>query len=83
MTRQVISKKLRFEIFTRDSFRCQYCGASAPEVLLHVDHLTPIAEGGGNDILNLITSCVSCNLGKGRHSLNDHTTMEKQCTSSK
>ena len=78
MTRQAISKKLRFEIFKRDSFRCQYCGASAPEVLLHVDHLKPIVEGGGNDILNLITSCVSCNLGKGRHSLNDHTMMEKQ-----
>ena len=63
MTRQAISKKLRFEIFKRDSFSCQYCGSSAPEVLLHVDHLKPLAEGGENDILNLITSCESCNLG--------------------
>ena len=78
MTRQAISKKLRFEIFKRDSFSCQYCGSSAPEVLLHVDHLKPLAEGGENDILNLITSCESCNLGKGKHPLSDHTTMEKQ-----
>ena len=42
MTRQAISKKLRFEIFKRDSFTCQYCGSSAPEVLLHADHLKPV-----------------------------------------
>ena len=54
MTRQVISKKLRFEIFKRDSFRCQYCGASAPEVLLHLDHLKPIAESLAANLVALI-----------------------------
>ena len=29
--RKTISKKTRFEVFKRDSFKCQYCGASAPE----------------------------------------------------
>lgn len=27
--RESISKKLRFEVFKRDSFTCQYCGASS------------------------------------------------------
>jgi hypothetical protein len=32
--------------------------------LLHCDHIVPVAEGGGNEETNLITSCVDCNLGK-------------------
>lgn len=27
MTRKAMSKKLRFEVFKRDGFCCQYCGA--------------------------------------------------------
>jgi len=29
--RKSLSKKVRFEVFKRDSFQCQYCGASAPD----------------------------------------------------
>jgi 5-methylcytosine-specific restriction endonuclease McrA len=62
--RKSISKTLRFEVFKRDSFKCQYCGAEAPSVLLHIDHIHPVAKGGSNEIVNLITSCMPCNLGK-------------------
>ena len=31
MEREPISKKLRFEVFKRDSFTCQYCGSKAPD----------------------------------------------------
>lgn len=44
-----ISKALRFEVFKRDSFTCQYCGRSAPEVVLEVDHIVPVSKGGTND----------------------------------
>lgn len=64
MARKAISKKLRFDVFKRDGFKCQYCGAHPPNVLLHVDHIVPVAEGGENDIDNLATACVACNLGK-------------------
>jgi 5-methylcytosine-specific restriction endonuclease McrA len=47
-----ISKKIRFEVFKRDSFICQYCGRSAPNVTLEVDHIEPISKGGTDDILN-------------------------------
>ena len=40
-----ISKALRFEVFKRDSFTCQYCGRSAPEVVLEVDHIVPVSKG--------------------------------------
>jgi hypothetical protein len=75
--RRSVSKRLRFEVFKRDSFKCQYCGATAPEVVLHVDHIRPRATGGGDEIINLITSCLSCNLGKGVKALSDNTTVVK------
>lgn len=67
--RKAISKKARFEIFKRDGFTCQYCGAHPPKAILQVDHIAPVAEGGGNEDTNLVTSCDHCNLGKGAVSL--------------
>lgn len=62
--RKALSKKTRFEVFKRDSFTCQYCGKQPPDVNLQVDHINPVANGGNNDSMNLITSCVDCNQGK-------------------
>ena len=76
--RKPISKALRFEVFKRDRFTCQYCGRKAPEVVLEVDHLIPVAEGGENELLNLVTSCFDCNRGKGKKKLNDTTAVTKQ-----
>lgn len=76
--RKGISKKTRFEVFKRDSFTCQYCGKSAPEVILHVDHIKPVKEGGTNGLFNLITSCAACNLGKGARELSDGSVLSKQ-----
>ena len=76
--RKTISAKLRFEVFKRDGFRCQYCGRSAPQVLLHVDHIEPVAEGGTNDLTNLITSCSECNLGKGARRISDDAAIRKE-----
>ncbi|MBG7616489.1 HNH endonuclease [Brevundimonas sp. BAL450] len=67
--RKPISKMRRFEIFKRDGFTCQYCGATPPRVLLHVDHIVAVAAGGENDDDNLITACEPCNLGKGARDL--------------
>lgn len=67
--RKPITKKTRFEVFKRDGFTCQYCGATPPSVILHVDHIDPVANGGSNDMDNLTTSCSHCNLGKGKNSL--------------
>ena len=44
--RKAISVKLRFEVFKRDNFTCQYCGRKSPDVILHVDHIDPVKNGG-------------------------------------
>jgi len=59
-----ISKKLRFEVFKRDGFKCAYCGKCPPQVTLEVDHIDPKSKGGKDDINNLITACFDCNRGK-------------------
>jgi hypothetical protein len=64
--KQSVRKGLRFEVFRRDGFTCQYCGRQPPEVVLHVDHIRPVAEGGTDEEMNLVTSCQDCNLGKGK-----------------
>jgi hypothetical protein len=76
--RKSITKKTRFEIFKRDSFTCQYCGAKAPDAILEIDHLNPVKHGGENDLLNLITSCFVCNRGKSHRKLSDNSVVEKQ-----
>jgi hypothetical protein len=76
--RKGLSVKVRFEVFKRDNFKCQYCGAAAPDVLLQADHIQPVAGGGEDDLLNLITSCVGCNGGKGARPIGDRSAIEKQ-----
>lgn len=76
--RKAISKKTRFEVFKRDKFTCQYCGRTIPDVVLHIDHIKPVSKGGTNDIMNLITSCSECNLGKGARELSDDSVIKKQ-----
>lgn len=66
-----IKKGERFELFKRDGFTCQYCGRQPPEATLQIDHIVPVAEGGDNDEMNLITACRSCNLGKGANPLDN------------
>jgi len=76
--RKSLSKKVRFEVFKRDSFTCQYCGRSAPDVVLEVDHIQPVSKGGSDDVINLVTSCTSCNRGKSNKKLSDKTEIKKQ-----
>jgi hypothetical protein len=68
--RSAVPPRIRFEVLRRDGFRCTYCGRSAREgVVLHVDHVIPVAGGGSNDIENLVAACSSCNQGKGSTAL--------------
>jgi len=76
--RKSISKKIRFEVFKRDSFTCQYCGRKSPDIILEIDHIKPISKSGKNDMMNLITSCFECNRGKGAKKLTDSTEVSKK-----
>ena len=69
--RDPIRAQMRFRVLQRDGFRCRYCGryGSAPGVVLHVDHVVPLAAGGTSTEDNLLTACEECNLGKSTMAL--------------
>lgn len=67
-----IPRRLRFEILRRDNYTCRYCGASAPDATLTVDHVIPRALGGADDPTNLVTACRDCNSGKASTSPDEH-----------
>lgn len=62
--RKPLSRSLRFQILRRDNHACRYCGATAPDVKLTVDHVVPVALGGSDDPTNLVAACQGCNAGK-------------------
>jgi len=64
-TRKAVSERVRYQVFSRDSFRCQACGRGTKDgVKLTVDHIVPVDWGGSNDESNLLTLCAECNRGK-------------------
>lgn len=54
---------LRADVFRRDKFTCQYCGAVGGR--LEADHVTPVRDGGESDESNVVTACMPCNRAKG------------------
>jgi transcriptional regulator with XRE-family HTH domain len=60
---------LRYEVLSRDSFKCQLCGASAPDVPVEIDEIIPMENQNEKEINidNLITLCANCH--RGRHKL--------------
>jgi len=60
--------KVRFSrtnVFTRDGFRCQYCGDRKGTDELNYDHVVPRVRGGKTGWENIVTSCYACNDRKG------------------
>ena len=52
----------RFNVFLRDRFQCQYCGADED---LTFDHVIPRSRGGKTTWENVVAACAPCNLLKG------------------
>lgn len=55
----------RINVFTRDSFSCQYCGERKSMKDLNYDHVLPRKQGGRTNWENIVTSCYKCNEKKG------------------
>lgn len=51
----------RFNVFLRDRFSCQYCGAREE---LTFDHVVPRSKGGMTTWENVVAACSPCNLRK-------------------
>lgn len=61
-----IQKRVAFtrtNVFLRDRFKCQYCGAD--DAALTFDHVVPRSKGGATNWTNIVACCDRCNLLKG------------------
>jgi len=75
--RTPIPKKLRFQVLEKHKFKCRYCGRGTPEVTLEIDHVIPVALGGGNHEDNLVPACYDCNRGKSAQEI-DHLALDSE-----
>lgn len=51
----------RINVFTRDGFKCCYCGTKKAMRELNYDHVHPRHRGGKTVWENIVTSCYPCN----------------------
>lgn len=56
--RAPIPRKDRVAVYTRDCFRCVWCGSDEQ---LTLDHIIPWSAGGSDEFDNLRTLCWACN----------------------
>ena len=63
--RRNISGNVRQDVFMRDKYTCQICGATVKDgAKLEIDHIIPVSKGGSNKEDNLQTLCRRCNREK-------------------
>lgn len=64
-------------LFTRDSYRCRFCGRQKRELekkeYLTRDHIVPLTKGGKDTWDNVVTACVKCNNIKSNHLIEEMT----------
>jgi len=66
----------RFNVFLRDRFACQYCGANDD---LTFDHLVPRSRGGQTTWMNVVAACSPCMCCNWRPGLHRHPS-QRRCT---
>jgi 5-methylcytosine-specific restriction endonuclease McrA len=63
---RIVVRLTRRNLMIRDQHQCQYCGRRPALRELNVDHVIPRSRGGQDSWENLVVSCRTCNLRKGR-----------------
>ena len=61
----------RKNIFKRDRYTCQFCGAQPGPESLTIDHIKPRSKGGISSWDNCVLACLECNKRKSDRSLED------------
>jgi 5-methylcytosine-specific restriction endonuclease McrA len=59
----------RRNLFRRDRYTCQYCGAQPGRDELTIDHVVPRSRGGVSSWTNCVLACLGCNTAKGDRKL--------------
>ena len=54
----------RRNVFKRDHYTCQYCGAQPGSEELTIDHVLPRSQGGVSSWVNCVLACMACNKRK-------------------
>lgn len=65
--REAIPTSVRKAVLERDGEICAYCATT--DGPFEIDHIVPVALGGGNGIANLTVACLPCNRSKGAQPL--------------
>jgi 5-methylcytosine-specific restriction endonuclease McrA len=61
----------RRAVLIRDSYTCQYCGATPGRENLTIDHVHPRSRGGRTEWDNVVAACGPCNRRKGSKSVEE------------
>jgi 5-methylcytosine-specific restriction endonuclease McrA len=61
----------RRNIYRRDRYTCQYCGARPGSELLSIDHVLPRSRGGRSTWENCVLACLACNKRKANRTLDE------------
>lgn len=59
-------REITRKVFERDNYTCFHCGRSKEKdgVQIVCDHIDAVANGGGNELANLVAACKECNRAK-------------------
>lgn len=60
--KHTLSDELRQQVYERNAYTCQHCGATEN---LSIDHIIPVFYGGETELDNLQVLCRKCNSRKG------------------
>jgi hypothetical protein len=66
----VLTDAERDQIKKRDGYTCQCCFRSGRGVILEIDHIIPVFQGGKANVENSQTLCKECNMKKGTNAIN-------------
>jgi 5-methylcytosine-specific restriction endonuclease McrA len=59
----------RRNVYKRDHYTCQYCGAQPGSEELTIDHVLPRSQGGISSWENCVLACIGCNKRKADRTL--------------
>jgi len=63
--RSYIPKTAKQLLYDKQKGKCNYCGNKLTIQYFHIDHKTPVARDGSDQITNLQLLCGPCNTRKG------------------
>ena len=61
----------RRNLYRRDAYTCQYCGARPGKSELSIDHVVPKSRGGRSNWTNCVVACRRCNKRKAHRTLSE------------